>query len=65
VLVREPEYDEGDILTTRQVADVVGVSTNIVRRWAEAGMVPSFRTLGGHRRFRWGDIRRSISRDIS
>jgi excisionase family DNA binding protein len=51
------EYDDSDILTTRRVADVFGVSTNTVRRWAEAGMLPSFRTLGGHRRFRWGDVR--------
>jgi hypothetical protein len=40
VLVREPEYDDGDILTTRQVADVFGVSTHIVGRWAEAGILP-------------------------
>jgi excisionase family DNA binding protein len=58
-LVREPEYDDGEILTTRDVADVFGVSTNIVRRWVEAGMLPSFRTLGGHSRFRWGEIRRA------
>jgi excisionase family DNA binding protein len=61
VLVREPEYDDGDILTTRDVADVFGVSTNIVRRWAEAGMLPSFRTLGGHSRFRWTDLGRAAS----
>jgi excisionase family DNA binding protein len=60
VLTRDPGYDDGDILTTRRVADVFGVSTNIVRGWAEAGTLPSFRTLGGHRRFRWGEIRRSI-----
>jgi hypothetical protein len=44
VLVREPEYDDGDILTTREVADVFGVSTNIVLRWAEAAMLPSVTT---------------------
>jgi excisionase family DNA binding protein len=59
VLAREPEYDDSDILTTRDVADVFGVSTNMVRRWVEAGMLPSFRTLGGHSRFRWGEIRRA------
>jgi Helix-turn-helix domain len=45
--VHEPEYDDGDILTTRDVADALGVSTNVVRRWAEAGILPSFRTVGG------------------
>jgi excisionase family DNA binding protein len=54
VLVREPEYDDSDILTTRDVADVFGVSTNIVRSWVEAGMLPSFRTLGGHSRVQVG-----------
>jgi excisionase family DNA binding protein len=61
VLVREPEYDDCDILTTRDVADVFGVSANVVRRWAEAGMLPSFRTLGGHSRFRRLDLRRAAS----
>jgi excisionase family DNA binding protein len=61
VLAREPEYDDGDILTTRRVADVLGVSMDTVGRWAEAGMLPSFRTLGGHRRFRWADVRRAAS----
>jgi excisionase family DNA binding protein len=56
------EYEDGDILTTRQVADVFGVSTQIVRRRAEAGILPSFRTLGGHRRFRWADVMRWLNR---
>jgi excisionase family DNA binding protein len=65
VLVREPEYEDGEVLTSGLVAELFVVSPQTVRRWADAGMLPSFRTLGGQRRFKWGDIRRSISSDIS
>ena len=61
-LVRGPDYDDGDILTVGLVAEVSGVSTRIVRRWAETGMVQAFRTLGGHWRFRWADVKRWLSR---
>jgi excisionase family DNA binding protein len=54
--VREPA-DHDAILRTRDVADLFGVQPRVVARWADAGKLPSFRTLGGHRRFRWGELR--------
>jgi excisionase family DNA binding protein len=60
--VREPDYADGDVLTTRLLAEVCGVSTRIARRWADAGILPSFRTLGGHRRFRWAEVKRWLNR---
>ena len=54
MLVREPAYDDGEVLTPGCVADVFGVSTRTLRRWAGAGGLPSFRTPGGQRRFRVG-----------
>jgi hypothetical protein len=60
-LVYEPEYDGSDVLRTREVAAVFSVNARIVGLWAAAGMLPSFRTLGGQRRFRWGDVRRAAS----
>ncbi len=42
---------EGQWLTARQAADLVGMSTATLRRWADAGMVETFTTPGGHRRF--------------
>jgi excisionase family DNA binding protein len=50
VLVREPEYDDGDILTPGEIAELFAVSPRTVRLWADAGRLPSFRTVGGQRR---------------
>jgi excisionase family DNA binding protein len=50
VLVREPEYDDGDILTPGEMAELFAVSPRTVRLWADAGRLPSFRTVGGQRR---------------
>jgi excisionase family DNA binding protein len=61
VLVREPDYDDTYILTPALVAELFAVSPRTVRRWADAGTLPSFRTVGGQRRFRWGEIRRVVA----
>jgi excisionase family DNA binding protein len=60
-LVREPDYDDTYILTPALVAELFAVSTRTVRRWADSGTLPSFRTIGGQRRFRWGEIRRVVT----
>lgn len=39
-----------------EVAVLLGVSPKTVTRWANAGLLPSLRTLGGHRRFRESEI---------
>jgi excisionase family DNA binding protein len=61
VLVRKPDYDDTYILTPALVAELFAVSPRTVRRWADAGTLPSFRTVGGQRRFRWGEIRRVVA----
>ena len=64
--VRQPDYDDDEVLTVANAAELFGVSVETIRRWADAGRLPSFRTLGGRRRFRWADVRaldRSGSRD--
>ena len=43
-------------MTTKQVAEVFGVTISTVKRWADEGKLPSFRTPGGHYRFRPDDI---------
>lgn len=43
-------------LTPAQVADIFGVSVATVRDWANDGLLPSFRTPGGQRRFRQEDV---------
>ncbi len=42
------EVDEQ--LTTRQVAASLGVSESSVKRWCNSGVIPTVRTVGGHRR---------------
>lgn len=38
-------------LSTGEIGRILGVSVATVRRWANAGLLPSQRTAGGHRRF--------------
>jgi excisionase family DNA binding protein len=38
-------------LTRAEVADIFKVSPSTITRWAEAGKLPSIKTLGGHRRY--------------
>jgi excisionase family DNA binding protein len=45
-------------LTTREVAQLIGVGEATVKRWAEKSVLHSERTLGGHRRFRLEDVAR-------
>jgi excisionase family DNA binding protein len=51
VHVREPDYDDTHILTPALVAELFAASPRTVRRWADSGTLPSFRTVGGQRRF--------------
>jgi excisionase family DNA binding protein len=48
----EPRY-----LRTAQVAELLHVSPKTVSRWAQEGMLPYLRTLGGHRRYPDAEIR--------
>lgn len=47
---------ETKILTTKQVAERFAVHPSTVVGWANAGYLQSFRTPGGHRRFRVEDV---------
>lgn len=38
------------LITTRELADAVGVSESSIKRWADQGIVRATRTAGGHRR---------------
>ena len=38
-------------LTVSEAAELLGVSENTVRRWADAGHIDAYRTPGGQRRF--------------
>ena len=43
-------------LTLGRAAEYLGVSENILRRWADQHRIRAFRTPGGHRRFRRSDL---------
>ncbi len=53
---------ENEWLTLSDVAKLLGVSQGTVRRWADSGRLPFFRTPGGHRRFLSKEVARFISR---
>lgn len=39
------------MLTTKEVAQLAGVNLDTVRRWDKKGLIKSYRTDGGHRRY--------------
>ena len=47
---------EETLLRPAEVAALAKVDRKTVARWAESGRLPSFRTLGGHRRFRLHEV---------
>lgn len=48
--------DGETLLTPGEVAQIFRVNPKTVSRWARAGKISTIRTLGGHRRFRAGDV---------
>lgn len=54
------EQAEGPTVGLSGAAAIAGVSVSTLRRWADEGRVPSFRTAGGHRRFRVRDIQHAL-----
>jgi excisionase family DNA binding protein len=43
-------------LSLTQAGKLLGVHPTTLRRWADSGSIPCFRTPGGHRRFRASDL---------
>ena len=39
-----------DVMTTREAGETLGVAVRTVQLWVEAGVLPAWRTAGGHRR---------------
>lgn len=48
--------EDKDWLSLAEASDLLGVHPTTLRRWADSGDVPCFRTPGGHRRFREADL---------
>jgi excisionase family DNA binding protein len=49
-----------ELLTSREVADLFGVTTETVRNWAIAGRLTAHPTPGGRLRFRRDEVERFI-----
>jgi excisionase family DNA binding protein len=56
-----PRHGRGDVVGVREAAAIAGVSVSTLRRWADEDRVASFRTTGGHRRFRVDELQRALS----
>jgi excisionase family DNA binding protein len=50
-----PPHD--DLLTPREVAELFGVRTTTIARWAREGRLSPLRTPGGHRRYSRASLR--------
>ncbi len=46
----------GRKLTSKEAARLLGVSEASIKRWADSGILPMEKTVGGHRRFRSQDV---------
>ena len=54
---QKPDLDSRVMLTTSDVAQLLGLHPNTVRRWNAKGILKSYRISSrGDRRFRWEDI---------
>ena len=53
--VSDPQVPQ-DLITPREVASLFCVNPKTVTRWAVAGRLTAYRTLGGHRRFSRAEI---------
>ncbi len=50
------------LMSTSEVAEILGVSQATVKRWTDDGSLRCFRSPGGHRKFQEQDIRDFASR---
>ncbi len=48
--------NQKDWLSLTGASEFLGVHPTTLRRWADAGSIPHFRTPGGHRRFGAADL---------
>jgi excisionase family DNA binding protein len=43
-------HSNSELMTTREVGEALGVAVRTVQLWVESGVLPAWRTAGGHRR---------------
>ncbi len=52
----EKPIDPDTLLTSHQVGGLIQVNPTSVNKWVEEGLIPAFRTPGGHRRIKAADL---------
>ncbi|OGJ88415.1 MAG: hypothetical protein A2268_02725 [Candidatus Raymondbacteria bacterium RifOxyA12_full_50_37] len=50
-----------EILTIKEVAELCAVAPSTVQYWERKGLLPAFKTLGGHRRFQREEVLRFVN----
>jgi len=58
-----PHHEQ--LLRPREVAEIFGVRTTTIARWAREGRLTSFRTPGGHRRYSREAVVRLLAQDAT
>lgn len=51
-----PEEPDDPVLTTREVADLLGIAVSTAQLWIENGTLAAWKTPGGHRRVRLSEV---------
>lgn len=52
---------DNELMTPKEVAEAFGVEVKTITRWAQAGKLTCFRTLGGHRRYNRAEVEKIIT----
>ena len=56
----QTKHDSYNLMTSGEVANLIGVSVDTIRRWEKSGKVAALFTPTGHRRFRREDVERLL-----
>jgi excisionase family DNA binding protein len=54
---------DDELISPREAAKMLGVSVMAIRSWENDKKIKCVRTLGGHRRYRLGDIQKILEKN--